>query len=109
MENKHHKLFLAAFCIIASSYCMAGQPEVGKVPFEDLSNCIMQNGIQELPKKGSPKARKYDGYIFKFNKKSLNFDPLMKKNKRPGSFKEFRDAILAEKTGDIYFDSWFGL
>jgi len=105
MKIRIYTLLFWMLSLILTGYCAAAQSAAGEVPIEDLSSCTLSHGTAELPKDGSPKARKLNGYIFNFKEKRLAFDPFVLQNKEPGSFKEFRDAVIAGKAGDIYFES----
>jgi hypothetical protein len=106
MKTQYQILTIWIVCIVVTSFCAAGQPNVGKVSYEDMNSCKLPNGIQELLKRGSPKAMNLKGFIFNFVTKKLDIDPLTKQDKEVGaSYKEIRDAIIAAKTGDIVFDS----
>lgn len=105
MKTINYKLVIVLFCIFVINFCACGQVEVGKIPYEDLNDCKLLNGIQDLPKQGSPKDLSLKGFIFNFKTKKLDIDPLTKQDKFPSSYKEFRDSVIKAKTGDIYFKS----
>lgn len=105
MKIRIYTLLFWMLSLILTGYCAAAQSAAAEVPREDLSGCQLTHGFTQLPKDGSPKARKLNGYIFNFKEKRLAFDPFVLQDKEPGSFKEFRDAVIAGKAGDIYFES----
>jgi len=105
MKIRIYTLLFWMLSLILTGYCAAAQSPAAEVPREDLSACQLPHGFTQLPKAGSPKARKLNGYIFNFKEKRLAFDHFFLQNKEPGSFKEFRDAVIAGKLGDIYFES----
>jgi len=105
MKIRIYRSIFWVICLIFTEHYATGHVTIGEVPIEDLSSCKLRHGTVELPKDGSPKARKLNGYIFNFKEKRLAFDPFVLQNKEPGSFKEFRDAVIASKVGDIYFKS----
>ena len=95
-------LFLAGACFAAQPRKI---PLVGEAGFEDLSACKMPHGITELPKKESTNAIRANGYIFNFNKQSLVFDPFLRKgDDDTADYWEIYNAVIKEKSGDLYFD-----
>lgn len=84
-------------------FTASGQAPPKPVAREDLSDCKLRNGIQELPDFISFRAREMNGYIFDFASGRLAYDPLTTKKQQPETFKEYRDAVLKERTGDICF------
>jgi len=98
-------LTIITFSLASIGYCVKKQSDVGEAPREDLAGCKLPHGITELPEQGSPKSIELKGYIFSFETGRLAIDPFTFADKHPSSFKEFRDAIIASKTGDIYFKS----
>ncbi|GAJ06383.1 unnamed protein product, partial [marine sediment metagenome] len=77
MKIRIYTLLFWMLSLILTGYCVAAQSAAGEVPIEDLRTCKLRHGTVELPKDGSPKARKLNGYIFNFKEKRLAFDPFV--------------------------------
>jgi len=45
------------------------------------------------------------GYIFSFKQNRLAMDPFGRRSESPASFKQFLDAVVADRAGDLYFKS----
>lgn len=105
MNTRNRNLSVLMIAFVLACLCAAGPADVGQVATEDLSGCKLPHGIQELPEAGSPKAMQAKGYIFSVKQNRLAMDPLARRNERPASFKQFLDAVAADKTGDIFFES----
>lgn len=97
--------WLLMVALMSVSDVSVGQSDTGQVAREDLSDCKLRHGITVLPKKGSRKSIEMNGYIFDFEKNQLGIDPFEREDKRPKTFKEFRDSVIADQTGDVYFES----
>ena len=75
------------------------------VAHEDLSACKHPNGIQAIPSPSSRLVKKLKGTVFNFSKSQLTLDPFTRDGTEAGSYERFRDGLLKEKSGDIYYES----
>ncbi|NQT51344.1 HEAT repeat domain-containing protein [bacterium] len=70
--------------------------------FEDLAKVALPHGIVELPARGSARARRAGGYILRFRDGSLHVSPLDGQHTGSPDLAAVRNAILKERTGDLY-------
>ena len=72
---------------------------------ENLVGCWASNGILILPSSSSTFFEVLGGNVFGFEERELVVDPYTKKGLKPKSYEEFRQSLLKQEVGDIFFES----